>query len=58
MSVDVPLCPDCHCPLEMRKFKDGEDEDGSNADINRDWWCPTCELRWMSVKQEPMEAEG
>ena len=57
MSNIRNTCPTCDGPLEMRKFKDGEDDAGSNADINQDWWCPACRLRWMDFNTEP-EAEG
>ena len=56
MSSWKVICPACGGPMKMRRFKDGEDEDGSNPDINLDWWCPTCKLRWMAVNGPPMEA--
>jgi len=56
MSSFEVICPDCGGPMWMRGFKDGENDDLSKADINLDWWCPACKLRWMAVKSEPMEA--
>ena len=51
-------CPTCDGPLERRDFADGADHDGKNADINQDWWCPACKLRWLDMYGPPMEAEG
>ena len=50
-------CPTCKGIMEKRNFKDGVDDDGSNADINPDWWCPACRLRWMDVYAEPEDPE-
>ncbi len=57
MALFEATCPDCNGPLEKRDFVDGENPDGELHDVNRDWWCPACEYRWMSFEGEP-EAEG
>jgi len=54
MSLDMPRCPDCRTPLEMRNFMDG----GQDGDVNSDFWCSKCLLRWLSMEGPPMEAEG
>ncbi|GAH58614.1 unnamed protein product, partial [marine sediment metagenome] len=51
-SLFEGFCPDCDGLLEMREFKDG----GEDGDINHDWWCPDCKLRWLSMDGPPMEA--
>ncbi len=58
MALFDSTCPDCDGPLERRDFEDGVSDEGSMADVNRDWWCPACRLRWMNFYGEPMEAEA
>ena len=41
-----PKCPECGAPLEKRRFVDSWDEHGRPLDINEDWYCPSCNIRW------------
>lgn len=50
MSSYEGRCPRCGGLMGMRKFLDGA------IDVNRDWWCPACRLRWLAMDTEPMEA--
>ena len=54
MSSYEGRCPKCGGLLEMRNFLDS----GKDGDINPDWWCPACRLRWLAIDTEPMEDEA
>lgn len=39
-------CPECGSPLELREFVDTWDKDDKPMDINKDLYCPKCDIRW------------
>jgi len=43
-------CPNCDVPLELRKFVDSYGPNDEPGDINKDLYCPKCDIRWQ---QEP-----
>lgn len=40
-------CIECGGELELRKFIDGWDAEGKPMDINEDYYCPKCDIRWL-----------
>ncbi len=58
MSSYAGHCPNCGSTMEKRTFIDTWDPDGKPCDISKNWWCPVCRLRWLSLDFEPEEAEG
>jgi len=53
MSSYEGRCPRCGGLMNMRNFLDG----GKDGDINQDFWCSACKLRWTAMDGPPMEAE-
>jgi len=49
------MCPECGTKMQIRKFIDSWDPNGSPEDVTKDFWCPRCRLRWMALEMEPSE---
>jgi hypothetical protein len=41
------LCLKCGTILERKKFIDGWRPNNEPTDVNEDYYCPKCEMRWM-----------
>ena len=41
-------CPACGTLLKIRKFVDATDDEGKPCDINEDFHCVKCNIRWYS----------
>lgn len=44
--IENPTCPKCGGPLEIRKFVDAWGPSDKPCDINEDFYCPKCDIRW------------
>ncbi|MEM1540820.1 MAG: hypothetical protein QXJ07_05510 [Candidatus Bathyarchaeia archaeon] len=47
VQANEPKCPKCGAPLEVRKFIDTWDCENKPLDINEDFYCPKCDIRWL-----------
>lgn len=53
VESDLHLCPECGGPLVKRTFIDSRDAERKPCDVNEDWYCEKCHLRWEPIDQEP-----